>query len=323
MARRFMMVSHFPVPISFWKSGAACALVMLAASCSEVIPQPFSETIVRTTAADSGADAVAPRVTDPFVTYSPTATSGKFTYVIYNIAGLPQAASAGNPAKNVPLLTPRLNAFDVALLQEDFAYHAVTRQNTLHPFISEPKTEPGLGDGLTFLSRIPVESTSRATWEKCNGVTTDLNDCLTPKGFQKATLRLPGQQLLDIYNLHADAGGSAGDQNARSEQMRQLARAINETSQGRAVLVGGDFNMREPDAATFQTFQQLSGTKDVCLELPCQDVHNLDRITYRNGTRVTLRVSDYVFDRSFVDENMRPLSDHEPVHIAVNWQLNP
>jgi endonuclease/exonuclease/phosphatase family metal-dependent hydrolase len=183
---------------------------------------------------------------------------------------------------------------------------------------------PGLGDGLTLLSRFRMAGTTRTTWAVCNGLQDNANDCLTPKGFQKSSLTLPGGRSIEIYNLHADAGRSQGDKDARVAQLKQPSTAIARDDADKAVIVGGDFNLLEPDAQTYRTFLTDAGLTDSCAQLGCANIHNLDRIAVRSGRgplAVNLTPTQYVFDTSFVDEAKMSLSDHEPVHITVTWRI--
>ena len=47
-------------------------------------------------------------------------TSGAFSYLTYNVAGLPQEVSSENPEEHIPLISPLLEPFDVVVTQEDF-----------------------------------------------------------------------------------------------------------------------------------------------------------------------------------------------------------
>jgi hypothetical protein len=50
--------------------------------------------------------------------------SGSFTTLSYNVAGLLEPFSGGNPAVNTPLISCLIRAFHVVQVQEDFNYHA-------------------------------------------------------------------------------------------------------------------------------------------------------------------------------------------------------
>ncbi|MFM7068139.1 MAG: hypothetical protein ACKOYM_01645, partial [Actinomycetes bacterium] len=45
---------------------------------------------------------------------------GEFSLLSYNVAGLPQEISKEQPALHMPLISPRLNPYDVVLTQENF-----------------------------------------------------------------------------------------------------------------------------------------------------------------------------------------------------------
>ena len=48
------------------------------------------------------------------------ATTGSFNVLTYNVAGLPEGLSSGHPETNTPLISPRLGAYDIVNVQEDF-----------------------------------------------------------------------------------------------------------------------------------------------------------------------------------------------------------
>lgn len=123
---------------------------------------------------------------------------------------------------------------------------------------TEHKGGVPMGDGLNTFSKLDenehgryaVYNTDRVAWEVASGIATGLNDELTPKGFSVTTVELEDGYYLDIYNIHADAGGASGDVEARAAQFRQLADYIMKHSvydpevgiYDHAVIVGGDFN---------------------------------------------------------------------------------
>ena len=50
---------------------------------------------------------------------------------------------------------------------------------------------------------------------------------------------------------------------------------------------------------------------------------NIDRILYRSGSSVQLEAASYQIAPEFVDAAGTPLSDHEAVHVEMNWTLLP
>ena len=109
-------------------------------------------------------------------------TSGSFTTLTYNVAGLLEPFSGGNPAVNTPLISCLIRAFHIVQVQEDFNYHAALYDSCDdHPFRSPTSGGMGFGDGLNQLSDYAYTDWGRIEWNACDGV-----DCLTPKGFTLA-----------------------------------------------------------------------------------------------------------------------------------------
>lgn len=121
-----------------------------------------------------------------------TSSSGAFTALTYNVAGLPQGISSSDPTTNSPLISPLLNDFDLVLLQEDFSdptglgligFHEIVVADADHPHRSEPAPPPAgtdlrrtpphqpplLADGLNRLSRFPIGQLDRQMWADCHG----------------------------------------------------------------------------------------------------------------------------------------------------------
>src|SRR5690242_9383558 len=62
------------------------------------------------------------------------ATSGTFSVLTYNVAGLPEGLSSGHPATNTKPIGQRINGYDVVNVQEDFNYHADLYSTDQHPY---------------------------------------------------------------------------------------------------------------------------------------------------------------------------------------------
>lgn len=257
---------------------------------------------------------------------APPAPSGpvSFRLLTYNVAGLPQGLSKSEPLVNTPQISPKLNPFDLVVVQEDFSYHDALVSQATHPHKSTPMTGSSLGDGLNTLSRLPFSDFSRTKWEKCNGFTDQSNDCLTPKGFTRFVLDLGGGRSLDFYDVHFDAGGSDADVATRAEQAAQLAVAITQGSAGRAVIVAGDTNMRTDtrpgDEATLTKLLADASLEDACRKLGCAEPGRIDRIMVRSSAALTVTAKSWAVETSFVDAEGNPLSDHEPVSVTIEAQ---
>ena len=256
------------------------------------------------------------------------AQSGEFSLLSYNVAGLPEGMSSSNPEINSPQISPLLNAYDLVLLQEDFWYHdLITGQITTLPFWSDPMWEtPDLltmGDGLNRFSIYPFEEFLRVTWEECNGRLDHGSDCLTTKGFSFAKHWLAQDVVIHVYNLHMDAGGSEGDNNARAVQVEQLLEFINSHSEDQAIIVAGDSNMRFTDPEDVEPLNRLfegSGLTDVCHALECGS-ERIDRITFRSSEQIILLPTLWETPANFLTPEGEPLSDHDPLVSNFSWSL--
>ncbi len=247
------------------------------------------------------------------------AVTGMMRVLSYNVAGLPDALSGSNPLVNTPLISPRLNEFDLVLVQEDFAYHAELSADAEHPHQSRPGGGGAFGDGLNRFSQSAFEAFERTGWTECNGTTSNGSDCLTGKGFSVGLHELgPGVEV-DVYNLHMDAGGSQEDIAARQAQVQQILGTISRRSGSRAVIVAGDTNMDEEDEADFVTLLEGAGLTDACRELACGDEFRIDRIMFRNSDSVELMPTSWLVDLSFADDAGEQLSDHEAVVVEFDW----
>lgn len=239
----------------------------------------------------------------------------------YNVAGLPQGISSSSPAENTSKISPKLNPFELVLVQEDFSYHQQLISQATHPFKTPPMNAVSvadLGDGLNALSRYALSGLTRTKWTKCNGIFDQKNDCLTSKGFSFMTVDLGDNMLVDVYDVHFDAGRSDGDAKARDAQVKQLADAIATKSQGHAVIVAGDTNMKASDETTLQALLSGGSLACSCRSMKCSETDRIDRVLLRSSTSLKLSAMSWSVDSTFVDAAGQPLSDHEPVAVEVS-----
>lgn len=296
--------------------------------------------------------------TPPTTTAPLPGPPGELSVLSYNVAGLPQEVSSVSPSTNIQLISPLLNAYDVVLTQEDFDwwqpivelldfrnYHERLRAQADHPYRSGQHPGPlavGLdlapprtlfvGDGLGMLSRFPFTELDRVPWRGCfGGILPDggAGDCLAMKGFSRTTMTLADGRLVDVYNLHAEAGGNPEDQALQVSDYDQLAEFILEHSGGRAIILGGDTNLHtEPshpdaegtaDTEIWSSFLERTGLVDTCTELGCAETGAIDKIAYRDGAGVDLTPLDHDFPESRFQGPDGDLSDHPPLVVRFGW----
>jgi endonuclease/exonuclease/phosphatase family metal-dependent hydrolase len=244
--------------------------------------------------------------------------------VTYNVAGLPEGISASHPTRNLPLIGARLHEFDVALIQEDFAYAELLRKELKLPYASrafERGERYDFGDGLSHFAKLLFSEPERIPWASCHGITGFYFDCLTPKGVSFTRMHLTAADSVDVYNLHMDAGGSAGDRAARQAQLEQLTLLIQARSVDRAIILGGDFNLGASEAEAFRRFERRTGLRDACARVGCREPGRIDRILSRSSSHVGLTPKRWRVDRTFTDAAGRPLSDHAPVVVDFALEL--
>jgi hypothetical protein len=250
--------------------------------------------------------------------------SGRFSLLTYNVAGLPQLVSSSDPEVNVALISPLLNHYDVALVQEDFSYHSRLSRRALHAYRSEPMHQSLalMPDGLNWFSRFSFGWIHRVRWGQCNGYLGAASDCLADKGFSFGEVTLAHGVTVDVYNLHAEAGSTPPDIEVRRQNFEQLADYVRSRSRDRAIIVAGDTNLRMSvprDMETLDRFLHATGLRDACRQFGCGE-ERLDRVFFGSSRQVAMDVLGWWTDRRFVDVEGSPLSDHPAVGVELAWR---
>ncbi|MDQ0584183.1 jacalin-like lectin [Streptomyces rishiriensis] len=268
-----------------------------------------------------------------------TAESGTFNVLTYNVAGLPEGLSSGPPATNTPLISPRLAAYDIVNVQEDFNYHAALYAGDNHPYRTATSGGAGIGDGLNTLSDYVLEDFERVRWSDCTGT-----NCLTPKGFTLSRVRLAEGVFVDLYNVHTNADDSDDALAARRANTEQLSDFIQANSSGNAVLVMGDTNTRYTRAGdNIRTLADENGLTDAWVQrvkggtrptqgtdallcpttAPTDDCEVVDKVFYRGSRLLSLNATRYHNEwASFLDSAGGNLSDHFPHTVDFSYTLN-
>jgi hypothetical protein len=263
--------------------------------------------------------------TGPVSVPMPASTEGRFRLLTYNVAGLPDLVSASHPAANMPLISPLLNNYDVAFVQEDFSYHGALNSLAKHEFRSAPmhSTLSLMPDGLSMFSAFPLSVTQRQRWTQCSGFIDRSCDCLADKGFAYTRLEVSPGLSIDAYNVHADAGDDPADIEARRQNFAELERAILNRSRGRAVIVAGDTNLSvlsaTGDAPTLESFSSSTGLVDACEQVGCPD-SEIDRVFYRGNDGIELSATSWWRDLRFVTGEGQDLSDHPAIGVEMVWR---
>lgn len=248
---------------------------------------------------------------------------GSFELVTYNVAGLPEGISRSRPLANLPRIGELLNRYDIALVQEDFAYPLELRRDIRHghaspAFVRNDRLD--FGDGLSQFARLPFSAFRRVPWAKCHGVIDSFFDCLTPKGFTWARQSLAEGVTVHVYNLHMDAGWSPGDSAAREAQIAQLVASIGRDSANAAVIVGGDTNLLSRERGLLERLLAEAELKDACAMVRCSEPWRIDRVLYRGSPELSIRAKKWRLAPEFVDAQGRPLSDHLAVAVGFEWR---
>ena len=252
--------------------------------------------------------------------------AGVLRLLTYNVAGLPEGISRSRPSINVPRMGAHLDAYDLVLVQEDFAYQAELRAGLTHPHCTpERRTDSvaDVGDGLSRFAHHPFRAHERQPWARCNGILSEGCDCLAAKGFSVATHELAPGVSVDVYNVHLDSGRAAADRQARAAQVEQLLAFIEERSAARPVIVAGDTNLWDADEVILSRLLDGAGLRDACRELGCARRRSIDRVLFRSSNDLELRARRYRVARELVDDGGRPLSDHLAVAVDLAWRVRP
>lgn len=248
----------------------------------------------------------------------------------YNTHGLHRWISGGDPERRFPVIGARARAYDVVLLQEVFVDDYRRRLGFgVAPGWREiagngPRPGPlGLmslcsacGAGLLAGVRPGIEVTAveAVPFTLCAGKIRGAHDCWATKGLLFLRLRLAGGREVDVYDLHLDAGDRGADFRARRAQIGSLREALERYSQGRAVIVAGDFNLKDDvrrDRELLEAFRQGAGLLDSgARAAPHRWPELLDYILYRPGDGVPLTLLEAGEAVEMVDDQGRPLSDH-------------
>ncbi|WP_304944327.1 jacalin-like lectin [Vallitalea guaymasensis] len=278
----------------------------------------------------------------------------RITILTYNIAGLPALLSSADPEKNTKRIGELINNFDIVAVQEDFAYHDDLLSESQFSYVTDHPGNVPFGSGLNVLSNYPIKESINIPWDMTHGNITcpppgyHGADEMTPKGFSYQRIELEPGVIVDLYNLHADAGGDEGSREARHDNFIQLAEYINNHSSGNAIILLGDTNafytrecdnlyenlttecgltdpwiefVRNGEVPEFRDYHDTM--EDLNEDLSGPNYETIDKIMYRSSDIVTFDFVDYkIEEEMFIDENGDRLSDHYATSITIDYSLS-
>lgn len=311
----------------------------------------------------------------PLMAQSSSAPLGSFTAAALNVDGMPQEVkilnlvpitlnpdakeSAGATAIGQKLLAMD---YDFIGVSEDFNYHSelmaacgsvyeagtdmggiVVTAESYARFIGNRTVFDA--DGLNILYKrgaVSQANESVVHWDLSNGKTSNGSDELIDKGFRYYTVTVLDSIELDVYIVHMDAETDPEDMAARDSNIRQLARAIINSSTKRPILVMGDTNCRYTrDSLLLHFFEPINADSrfsvtDTWIEHVWEGTYPelgassmmvydpyygeqygevVDKIFYINNNRspYQLQATRHFRDTTFVDAEGEPLTDHKPV----------
>ena len=235
----------------------------------------------------------------------PILTCESLTLASYNIHGLPRIITLDDTYTRMKEIANVFNNynFDIINIQEDWTtYGNNILINNLPEYIWQQRLNKYIhkysifGSGLLQLSKITPTNQSQIVFNTRYGY----DDMWANKGFQ--VIRLG---YLDIYNTHMDAGRTSGDKNARLKETMQLIDYINKWSYNRAIIIGGDTNLRSSDNTSYNLLMNSLNLTEITNKT------SIDKFLYRNSSDQTITpISVYSIKNN-------TLSDHNMIYIDV------
>jgi endonuclease/exonuclease/phosphatase family metal-dependent hydrolase len=236
--------------------------------------------------------------------------------VTYNTHGLPAWIARDRPDWRFPRIGLLFSAYDVVLVQEDFAHHDLLRASVSHDAILRGNDD----SGLTTLSRWPLDHVveiERVPYGSCSGWLLGASDCFADKGFLRVRLALPNGALLDLVNTHLEAGDGDDDHAVRVRQVEILRERLR-GPQPAALVLGGDLNLDWNQPHERELLEGL--VSDLGLvdsgARPSSPWDRIDYLFVRESDDVELDVIAAGMAEEFVAEG-QPLSDHPALFVRL------
>lgn len=275
--------------------------------------------------------------------------SGSVDFMTYNVSGVPILGDTHSSQRKF-IGSGRMRAIadvlskedaDLVAVEEDFTFNRALAGAMEDTYPNHTWSDAGLfgSDGLNAFSKFPIYNVERVRWNVMYGVLSGACDRLAEKGILYFVMELAPGAYVDCYVIHADCGHGVDYKSiyTRRDNFIQLREMIAEKSEGRAVVVLGDFNSRydrEEDDDLYGTFVQPAGLKDAWAELenggnyiyneetwsPTLE-ESLDKVMYRSGGGVELN-AESVRHYDIEDENGASYSDHRSTRVTLSYTVS-
>lgn len=240
----------------------------------------------------------------------------EFRVITYNVCGLPDLftydRNLAPMKKRFDYIGKKLNAYDIIGLQEMFVGERSRIEDNLGAYFVGHGTDTGtalkFGSGVYTFSRWPISKIHYEEWRVSEGP-----DALSHKGFVMVTTTVSGDLSLDVYNLHAQAGGRRG---LGVDNMKQLVAAMNFLSfgSGRPILLIGDFNCQ------FWDFQCTDLVKNSGVGLVMKEQQGVDHMFYHengSGWKISVLGHKVVFTEKM---DGKLVSDHDGFEVTFRFE---
>lgn len=268
--------------------------------------------------------------------------SGRFSFLNYNIAGLPSLNPSSGKAERQKLLGEKVKAddYDIIAVQEDFGYDRNFYSGLGAKYRTYGNQNVVTGDGLNIFSKTPLYDVYREGWKMKGGMLWE-GDIVSQKGFMFSAVELADGVYIDVYNLHADAFGGAESVQARRSNFNQLKEYVKKHSAGHAVIIAGDFNSsfhfaNGEGADLYNIFIEELGMSDAWTDTVnggsfsdyssysadyWGNWDSVEHILYRSSDAVELTAISHEYI-NYTDDEGAALSDHSSAAALFEYTAN-
>jgi endonuclease/exonuclease/phosphatase family metal-dependent hydrolase len=247
----------------------------------------------------------------------------------YNVFGMPKYITLTNSPKRMEEISKKVNEYDIIGFQEIWInkYYNTLKSASNHKYKfyhNEPYDEFYWykigGAGLATFTDLNVIGFKNDYFRSCWGYLNNCLDCLATKGFTILRIELGGA-LVDVYNVHLEAGSTFQDTKVIEKQIDTLIKTINTISKGMPVIFIGDTNLNPGylyRELLFDTLLKETKLMDTCKGKNC--VYNIDKILIRGTSELSFEVVAWEKQEWIGSDG--ELSDHRPMYVELKYYPN-